>query len=216
MNVASMQVQMYPQAATCYEEVLMHQPSSIASHVQVCMVHCAGSTAYASHTASLPTIRSAAPTVRGSEPLQRHALLLLHAATSNKVAMYAEQYADLLYTMGGPANYRAARSYYAAAVDLSQGENVRALYGLCATAAQLSTLREGSKVNISIWVMRNGTHALGCPFYIIYVQLPYTRMCIPSRGGRQAAQQRAGTWPAWRARRCSGGMRHKRQTNSRW
>ena len=26
---------MYPQAATCYEEVLMHQPASIASYVQV-------------------------------------------------------------------------------------------------------------------------------------------------------------------------------------
>ena len=29
------QVQMYPQAATCYEEVLMHLPASIATYVQV-------------------------------------------------------------------------------------------------------------------------------------------------------------------------------------
>lgn len=55
----------------------------------------------------------------------------------------AVQYADVLYTMGGAANLRAARAYYSAAVDLSSGENVRALYGLCATAAQLGALREG-------------------------------------------------------------------------
>ena len=54
------------------------------------------------------------------------------------------QLADVLYTMGGAAHYRAARAYYAAAVDLSSGENVRALYGLCATAAQLSALNQGS------------------------------------------------------------------------
>ena len=33
------QVQMYPQAATCYEEVLLHQPTSIATHVQVGALH---------------------------------------------------------------------------------------------------------------------------------------------------------------------------------
>lgn len=53
------------------------------------------------------------------------------------------QYADVMYTMGGAANYRTARAYYSAAVDLSSGENVRALYGLCAVAAQLSALKEG-------------------------------------------------------------------------
>jgi hypothetical protein len=80
---------MYPQAASCYEEVLLHQPASIATHVQ---------------------------------------------------------YADILYTMGGASNYRNARSYYAAAVGLSNGDNVRALYGLTAATAQLMATKEGSKV----------------------------------------------------------------------
>ncbi len=80
---------MYPQAATCYEEVLLQNPASIAAYVQ---------------------------------------------------------YADVLYTIGGASNYRTARTYYAAAVDLSNGENTRALYGLCATSAQLTSSKEGSKV----------------------------------------------------------------------
>lgn len=88
-NGSVLQVQMYPQAATCYEEVLLQNPACIASHVQ---------------------------------------------------------YADVLYTIGGASNYRTARSYYAAAVDLSDGNNVRALYGLCAASAQLLGLKEGNKV----------------------------------------------------------------------
>lgn len=37
---------------------------------------------------------------------------------------------QLLYTIGGLENYRAARKYYSAAVDLSGGKNIRALYGV--------------------------------------------------------------------------------------
>ncbi len=81
---------MYPQAATCYEEVLLQNPACIASYVQ---------------------------------------------------------YADVLYTIGGVSNYRTARTYYAAAVDLSNGENARALYGLCAASVQLTNSKEGNKVH---------------------------------------------------------------------
>ncbi|CAK0782567.1 hypothetical protein CVIRNUC_005779 [Coccomyxa viridis] len=75
-----LEAQMYPQAATCYEELLMHQPASAATHVQ---------------------------------------------------------YADVLYTIGGPANYQTACTHYSAAIDISSGQNARALYGLCAASAQL-------------------------------------------------------------------------------
>ena len=79
---------MYAQAGHCYEELLLHQPHSIALHVQ---------------------------------------------------------YADVLYTMGGSGghNFGLAQSHYAAAVKLSEGRNARALYGLCACAAQLSTVKVG-------------------------------------------------------------------------
>ena len=55
---------MYSQAGHCYEEALLHQPHSIATHVQ---------------------------------------------------------YADVLYTVGGPQNQRLAQTHYAAAIKLSQG-----------------------------------------------------------------------------------------------
>jgi len=40
-------------------------------------------------------------------------------------------YLQSLYTMGGPDNLKAARSYYAAAIEYSGGDNVRALWGVC-------------------------------------------------------------------------------------
>ncbi|KAL3162216.1 hypothetical protein ABBQ32_009921 [Trebouxia sp. C0010 RCD-2024] len=90
-----LQASLYQQAAHCYEELLLHMPSSIAYYVQ---------------------------------------------------------YADIMYTIGGThapghradviANdYRTAQSYYAAAVRMSEGHNIRALYGLCASASQLSGLK---------------------------------------------------------------------------
>lgn len=75
-----LEVQAYPQAAHCYEEVLLHSPQSIPLYVR---------------------------------------------------------YADVLYTMGG-SNLKTARQYYAAALKLSNGEDTRALYGICCTAAALS------------------------------------------------------------------------------
>ena len=47
------------------------------------------------------------------------------------------QYADVLYTIGGAANFQTARTHYSAAIEISSGRNARALYGLCATSAQL-------------------------------------------------------------------------------
>ena len=96
------QAQMYPQAATCYEELLMHQPASAATHIQ---------------------------------------------------------YADVLYTIGGSANYQTARTHYSSAIDISSGRNLRALYGLCATSAQLK--KESSRVTHLHTFPRPNLHCLG-------------------------------------------------------
>lgn len=48
------------------------------------------------------------------------------------------RYADVLYTMGKPDHVRAARTYYSAALQLSEGQNLRALWGVCATSAALA------------------------------------------------------------------------------
>ncbi|KAI8465040.1 MAG: hypothetical protein J3K34DRAFT_473827, partial [Monoraphidium minutum] len=47
------------------------------------------------------------------------------------------RYADVLLTLGGPANARTARAYYSKAVALTRGRSARALYGLVACAGQL-------------------------------------------------------------------------------
>ncbi|KAI3425316.1 hypothetical protein D9Q98_009081 [Chlorella vulgaris] len=52
--------------------------------------------------------------------------------------------ADTLYTLGGAHNWRAARSYYSGVIELSKGQNLRALCGVCACAAQLSGIRRGA------------------------------------------------------------------------
>ena len=66
--------------------------------------------------------------------------LLLHQP--HHIPFYV-QYADILYTVGGAngQNYRTARAYYTAAVQLSSGRSVRALYGLSACAAQLGGIK---------------------------------------------------------------------------
>lgn len=82
---------------------------------------------------------------------------------------YYVQYADILYTIGGThaaghradviANdYRTAQSYYAAAVRMSEGQNLRALYGLCASTSQLSGLK------VLPWQLQSGniTHPINC------------------------------------------------------
>ncbi|KAL0286517.1 UNVERIFIED_CONTAM: ER membrane protein complex subunit [Sesamum angustifolium] len=47
------------------------------------------------------------------------------------VPLYHLAYADVLYTLGGLENLHAAKKYYAAAIDLTGGKNIRALFGIC-------------------------------------------------------------------------------------
>jgi len=47
--------------------------------------------------------------------------------------------AETLYSAGGTANYESARGYFSGIIEMTGGENTRALYGVCACAAQLAT-----------------------------------------------------------------------------
>lgn len=44
---------------------------------------------------------------------------------------YHLRYADTLYTIGGNQETALAQTYYAHVLEMSQGANVRALYGIC-------------------------------------------------------------------------------------
>lgn len=46
--------------------------------------------------------------------------------------------ADVLYTLGGNANLKAARAYYSKAVEVSGGSNARALWGVTACCANIT------------------------------------------------------------------------------
>ncbi|KZV54414.1 ER membrane protein complex subunit 2-like [Dorcoceras hygrometricum] len=59
------------------------------------------------------------------------------------VPLYHLAYADVLYTIGGLENLQAAKKYYAAAIDLTGGKNVRALFGMCLCASAIGHLAKG-------------------------------------------------------------------------
>ena len=79
--------------------------------------------------------------------------LMLHQPSN---IFYMVHYADILYTMGGSSssNYKTALTYYSAAIETSEGQNVRALYGACACSTQLAGAKVSmqSKLHIKSWV----------------------------------------------------------------
>ena len=58
-------------------------------------------------------------------------------ASEPSIHYHHRRLAEVLYTMGGDEDVRAARKYYAAAVDMSNATDVRALYGLALCDARL-------------------------------------------------------------------------------
>ncbi|XP_042458968.1 ER membrane protein complex subunit 2-A-like [Zingiber officinale] len=59
------------------------------------------------------------------------------------VSPYHLAYAEVLYTMGSLENLQTAKKYYASAITLSGGKNIRALYGICLCNAAISQLTKG-------------------------------------------------------------------------
>ena len=65
--------------------------------------------------------------------------ILMHSPQS--IPLYI-RYADVMYTLGG-VHLKTARQYYAAALKLSNGHDLRALYGISCTAAALAGQKVG-------------------------------------------------------------------------
>ncbi|XP_078177801.1 uncharacterized protein LOC144572211 [Carex rostrata] len=59
------------------------------------------------------------------------------------VSLYQISYADVLFTMGGLENFQTAKKYYAAAIQLTGGKNIRALYGVCMCGGAINLLPRG-------------------------------------------------------------------------
>jgi ER membrane protein complex subunit 2 len=70
--------------------------------------------------------------------------------------------AETLYSAGGNANYETAKGYFSGIIEMTGGENTRALYGVCACAAQLaSSGGKGSKGSGSSAGNDGGKNELG-------------------------------------------------------
>lgn len=75
---------------------------------------------------------------------------------------YHLRYADILYTLGGATNLKAARTYYSKAVQLSNGLSTRALYGIAACSAHLQDKGAGSdltEASVDVLLKLYGQHA---------------------------------------------------------
>jgi tetratricopeptide (TPR) repeat protein len=70
-------------------------------------------------------------------------------ASPNNYHIYV-RYAELLYTMGGADNLELAKKYYSYALELSQDNNVRALYGLLLTLKELALKSAPSKAHTDL------------------------------------------------------------------
>ncbi|KAL4420359.1 hypothetical protein ABPG77_006166 [Micractinium sp. CCAP 211/92] len=96
-------------------------------------------------------------------------------------------YADTLYTIGGANNWRTARTYYSGVIEMTKGRSIRALYGVCACAAQLAGLRrgggggggddDGGDVAQLAAEMLQQQYALHCP-----AKLPLVRSMLRAQG----------------------------------
>lgn len=53
--------------------------------------------------------------------------------------------ADALYAAGGLQNVRLARTYYASVVEMSEGSNIKSLYGVCLCTAKLKKLHSSEE-----------------------------------------------------------------------
>ncbi|KAI5075517.1 hypothetical protein GOP47_0009593 [Adiantum capillus-veneris] len=73
---------------------------------------------------------------------------LIMMDTSN--ANWHLNYAEVYYTIGGVESLRIAKKYYASAIKLSAGKNLRALYGICLCSAAINQAKGRNKDEESI------------------------------------------------------------------
>lgn len=85
--------------------------------------------------------------------------------------------AETLYAAGGAANWEAARGYFAGVIEITGGENTRALVGAAACAAQLARRGGGSELGELAGEALRQQYALRCPG-----KLPLVEAMLKSQG----------------------------------
>lgn len=105
----------YKQAAFCFEELILSQPTNALYHLGYAEV-------------------SALMFLFCSNGFEEATIFCSNHWLQVPQFLFYESFLvwlQLLYTMGGLDNLRAARKYYAAAIEMSGGQNMRALFGIC-------------------------------------------------------------------------------------
>lgn len=62
---------------------------------------------------------------------------------------------QILYTIGGIDNLKLARKYYSYAIELSDKNNLRAIYGLLITSQSLKQFNKGDSINDDLIKLAN-------------------------------------------------------------
>ncbi|KAH9754115.1 TPR REGION domain-containing protein [Citrus sinensis] len=115
-------LQMYKQAAFCYEELILSQPTVPLYHL-----------AYADVSASSIGVITIARLMRN-----------FHLYSGFCGREISEVHKDpVLYTLGGVENILLAKKYYASAIDLTGGKNTKALFGICLCSSAIAQLTKG-------------------------------------------------------------------------
>ncbi|CAK9135041.1 unnamed protein product [Ilex paraguariensis] len=157
-------LQMYKQAAFCYEELILSQPTIPLYHLAYADVS-GFSMLLASEfvpTAAICEIliiflpvflpaggrkeflsRTREGQTLDGLPGSAYAPVSLPSKTSLKLNVAATQLKEVLYTLGGLENIQAAKKYYASTIDLTGGKNTRALLGICLCTSAVGQLTKG-------------------------------------------------------------------------
>ncbi|RVW13058.1 ER membrane protein complex subunit 2 [Vitis vinifera] len=143
-------LQMYKQAAYCYEELILSQPTLPLYHLAYAEV--SGNSTSGSFSVS--TVKWKIISEADSSRIHLYTTTKqrnpLHESPMNPNFLCWKdtgfswlQKRIVLYTLGGLENLQTAKKYYASTIDLTGGKNTRALFGICLCTAAIGQLTKG-------------------------------------------------------------------------
>jgi hypothetical protein len=222
---------MYPQAATCYEEVLLHQPASIATHVQVSAMQPPCMRAPCCRIPALCNMVQEGQAA--ATPAREHPALacMLSASWHSQSCLYKVLGHLVGCAVRGCAIHNGWRSEFSCSARVllrshrpeQRGECARAVRPLrdrgAARRAERGLRRRRQRrqgAQDSCLCFRVGLLACGlcnpCAYVVRAKQGGAGMYC---RARRLATGQQM-IWRCWRARRCSSGMPGTQRTSCRW
>ncbi|RVW95944.1 TPR repeat protein oca3 [Vitis vinifera] len=143
-------LQMYKQAAYCYEELILSQPTLPLYHLAYAEV--SGNSTSGSFSVS--TVKWKIISEADSSRIHLYTTTKqrnpLHESPVNPNFLCWKdtgfswlQKRIVLYTLGGLENLQTAKKYYASTIDLTGGKNTRALFGICLCTSAIGQLTKG-------------------------------------------------------------------------